>query len=95
MPWLRRQENVHGRTPTRARSWKPSGIGDFTYEEEDPRPEKTVRWTIRFGKWLATTRIIAPRASRWHATERGDAREEEPTVRTGRGENTIHVALQQ
>ena len=27
-------------------------------------------------------------------TERGDAREEEPTVRTGRGENTIYVALQ-
>ena len=54
----------------------------------------TMRWTIRFGKWLATTRIIAPRASRWHATERGDAREEEPTVRTGRGENTIYVALQ-
>ena len=41
----------------------------------------TMRWTIRFGKWLATTRITAPRASRWHATERGDAREEEPTVR--------------
>ena len=54
----------------------------------------TMRWTIRFGKWLATTRITAPRASRWHATERGDAREEEPTVRTGRGENTIYVALQ-
>ena len=54
----------------------------------------TVRWTIRFGKWLATTRITAPRASRWHATERGDARDEEPTVRTGRGENTIYVALQ-
>ena len=49
----------------------------------------TMRWTIRFGKWLATTRITAPRASRWHATERGDARDEEPTVRTGRGENTI------
>ena len=54
----------------------------------------TMRWTIRFGKWLATTRIIAPRASRWHATEQGDAREEEPTVRTGRGENTVYVALQ-
>ena len=54
----------------------------------------TMRWTIRFGKWLATTRITAPRASRWHATERGDAREEEPTVRTGRGENTVYVALQ-
>ncbi|EOD38305.1 hypothetical protein EMIHUDRAFT_109416 [Emiliania huxleyi CCMP1516] len=54
----------------------------------------TMRWTIRFGKWLATTRITAPRASRWHATERGDARDEEPTVRTGRGENTIYVALQ-
>ena len=54
----------------------------------------TMRWTIRFGKWLATTRITAPRASRWHATERGDAREEEPTVRMGRGENTIYVALQ-
>ena len=48
----------------------------------------TMRWTIRFGKWLATTRVIALRASRWHATERGDAREEEPTVRMGRGENT-------
>ncbi|EOD29334.1 hypothetical protein EMIHUDRAFT_203954 [Emiliania huxleyi CCMP1516] len=44
--------------------------------------------------WLATTRIIAPRASRWHATERGDAREEEPTVRTGRGENTVYIGLQ-
>ena len=54
----------------------------------------TMRWTIRFGKWLATTRVRALRASRWHATERGDAREEEPTVRTGRGENTIYVALQ-
>ncbi|EOD20909.1 hypothetical protein EMIHUDRAFT_207922 [Emiliania huxleyi CCMP1516] len=54
----------------------------------------TMRWTIRFGKWLATTRITAPRASRWHATERGDPRDEEPTVRTGRGENTIYVALQ-
>ncbi|EOD31504.1 hypothetical protein EMIHUDRAFT_112832 [Emiliania huxleyi CCMP1516] len=54
----------------------------------------TMRWTIRFGKWLATTRITAPRASRWHATERGDARDEEPTVRTGRGENTVYVALQ-
>ena len=54
----------------------------------------TVRWTIRFGKWLATTRIIAPRASRWHATERGDARDEEPAVRTGRDENTVYVALQ-
>mmetsp|Transcript_6724 Transcript_6724/g.22446 ORF Transcript_6724/g.22446 Transcript_6724/m.22446 type:complete len:213 (-) Transcript_6724:1297-1935(-) len=54
----------------------------------------TMRWTIRFGKWLATTRITAPRASRWHATERGDAREEEPTVRTGRGENTVYIGLQ-
>ena len=54
----------------------------------------TMRWTIRFGKWLATTRVRALRASRWHATERGDAREEEPTVRTGRGENTVYVALQ-
>ncbi|EOD41116.1 hypothetical protein EMIHUDRAFT_97380 [Emiliania huxleyi CCMP1516] len=53
----------------------------------------TMRWTIRFGKWLATTRVRALRASRWHATERGDAREEEPTVRAGRGENTVYVAL--
>ena len=53
----------------------------------------TMRWTIRFGKWLATTRITAPRASRWHATERGDARDEEPTVRTGRvpGKTYVHL----
>jgi len=27
-------------------------------------------------------------------TERGDAREEEPTVRMGRGENTVYIGLQ-
>ena len=54
----------------------------------------TMRWTIKFGKWLATTRVQASKASRWHFEMQGDVRAEEVTVRTGRGEDSVYVMLQ-
>ena len=55
----------------------------------------TMRWTIKFGKWLATTRVRASKASFWHFDMQGDVRAEEVTVRTGRGEDSVYVMLQQ
>ena len=54
----------------------------------------TMRWTIKFGKWLATTRVRASKASRWHFQTQGDARADEVTVQTGRGEDAVYVMLQ-
>ena len=54
----------------------------------------TMRWTIKFGKWLATTRVKESKASRWHFDSQADTRAEEPTVRTGRGEDSVYVLLQ-
>ncbi|EOD31602.1 hypothetical protein EMIHUDRAFT_231803 [Emiliania huxleyi CCMP1516] len=39
----------------------------------------TMRWTIKFGRWLATTRLRPSKASRWHFEMQGDARAEEVT----------------
>ena len=54
----------------------------------------TMRWTIKFGRWLATTRLRPSKASRWHFEMQGDARAEEVTVRRGRGEDTVYVLIQ-
>ena len=54
----------------------------------------TMRWTIQFGKWLATTRIRQLKASAWHFQMPGDARAEEVVARTGRGHDSVYVALQ-
>ena len=54
----------------------------------------TMRWTVEFGKWLATTRIVESRASSWHLAEEQSAGQAEATVRSGRGSNTVYVALQ-
>ena len=54
----------------------------------------TMRWTIKFGRWLATTRLRPSKASRWHFEMQGDARAEEVTVRKGRGEDWVYVLIQ-
>ncbi|EOD25004.1 hypothetical protein EMIHUDRAFT_237947 [Emiliania huxleyi CCMP1516] len=54
----------------------------------------TMRWTVEFGKWLATTRIVESRASSWHLAEEQSAGQAEATARSGRGSNTVYVALQ-
>ena len=33
----------------------------------------TMRWTVEFGKWLATTRIVESRACNWHLAEEQSA----------------------
>ena len=53
----------------------------------------TVRWTIGFGEWLASTRIRESKASRWLAAEKASARGEEAVVRAGRGAGTVQVML--
>jgi hypothetical protein len=54
----------------------------------------TMRWTIKFGKWLGTTRVLQSKASAWHFEMQGDVRAQEVTVRTGRGEESVYVMLQ-
>ena len=57
-----------------------------------PRCEKTR--TVQFGEWLATTRILELRAYSWHLAEEQSAGQAEATARSGRGSNTVYVALQ-
>jgi hypothetical protein len=54
----------------------------------------TIRWTIKFGKWLATTRRLPSKVSRWHFEMQADERAAETVVRTGRGEDSVYVMLQ-
>ena len=49
---------------------------------------------MQFGQWLATTRIVESRACKWHLVEEQSAGQAEATVRSGRGSNTVYVALQ-
>ena len=54
----------------------------------------TMRWTVQFGEWLATTRIVESRACNWHLAEEESAGQAEATALSGRGSNTVYVALQ-
>ncbi|EOD21599.1 hypothetical protein EMIHUDRAFT_117062 [Emiliania huxleyi CCMP1516] len=54
----------------------------------------TIRWTIRFGQWLATTRKYTSKASRWDFSGQNNGREQVAVVRTGRGEDSVYVAIQ-
>ena len=53
----------------------------------------TMRWTIRFGQWLGTTRVFESKASKWHFPMCADARADAVTVRSGRGENSVYLYL--
>ena len=54
----------------------------------------TMRWTVEFGEWLATTRTVESRACSWHLAEEESAGQAEATALSGRGSNTVYVALQ-
>ena len=54
----------------------------------------TMKWTVQLGEWLATTRILELRAYSWHLAEEQSAGQTEATARSGRGSNTVYVALQ-
>ena len=50
--------------------------------------------TVEFGEWLATTRTVESRACSWHLAEEESAGQAEATALSGRGSNTVYVALQ-